>query len=137
MPNGGAVETPAQPPVLERLADVLAGCFARLFSEARVLARLKMLAFASFLTFVGLGFVLRLSDLSANPASARLVELILASPSTAQAIAALLALLFILLANIYSRVKRQEYEKYLLALAADPSTPEHVRRVILRKLEGR
>ena len=56
-----------------------------------------------------------------------MVEFILASPTTAQAVVALLALLFVLLANIYSRLKRQEWEKELLRLAADP---RHQRRFV-------
>lgn len=129
------VQAPAKPP-LDGLADFIGDCFARLFSEARVLARMKLWAFASFLTFVGLGFVLRLSDLGGS-ARARVAEFILSSPSLAQTIAALVALLFILLANLYSRARRQEYEKELLRIAADPATPEDVRRLILKKLEGR
>jgi len=129
------VVAPAKP-TLDRLADFIGDCFARLFSEARVLARMKLWAFASFLTFVGLGFVLRLSDLGGST-GARIAEFVLSSPGLAQTIAALVALLFILLANLHSRVRRQEYEKELLRMAADPSTPEDVRRAILKKLEGR
>ena len=70
-----------------------------------------MLAFTSFLGFVGLGFVLRFSDSGAGGVGTRVVEFILASPTTAQAVVALLALLFVLLANIYSRLKRQEWER--------------------------
>ncbi len=127
---------PPAKPAYSRLADLIGDCFARLFSEARVLARMKLWAFASLLTFLGLGFVLRLSDLGGS-ASARIAEFVLSSPSLAQTIAALVALLFILLANLYSRVRRQEYEKELLRIAADPATPEDVRKAILRKLEGR
>jgi hypothetical protein len=133
-PTSTLVQEPANP-ALDRLAAFIGDCFARLFSEARVLARMKLWAFASFLTFVGLGFVLRLSDLGGN--AGRVAEFILSSPTLAQTIAALVALLFILLANLYSRARRQEYEKELLRIAADPATPEDVRRLILKKLEGR
>ena len=35
----------------EEIAALVGWCFSRLFSEARVLARMKLLAFASFLTW--------------------------------------------------------------------------------------
>lgn len=121
---------------LDRLADFIGDCFARLLSEARVLAQIKLWSFASFLTFVGLGIVLRFSDLGGSD-GARIAELVLSSPSLAQTIAALAAFLFVLLANLYSRMRRQEYEKQLFRIAADPATPESVRIAILKKIEGR
>ena len=55
------VEAPSKPS-LEKFGEFL-GISSSASSEARALARMKMLAFTSFLGFVGLGFVLRFSDL--------------------------------------------------------------------------
>jgi hypothetical protein len=97
---------------------------------------MKFLAFASFLTFVGLGFAVRLSGI-AGSWHERVVEIVLAGPDIVQTISALLALVFILVTNLYSRYRRQEYEEWLIRVAQDPSTPPEFKMAILEKFRGR
>lgn len=127
----------AQQSKLQTLGTFVGDCFSRLFAEARVIARMKMFAFAGLLTFLGFGFVLKVAGFNAATGTFGPVEFILASPGLAQTVGGVVALFFVVSANISCRRKRQEYERELLTLAADPSTPDAVRNAILQKLQGK
>lgn len=108
----------------------------RRYSAVRVVAKMKIAAFTLLLAFLGLGFTLKISALNVATAAAGAIEFILTSPDTVQSISATISFMFVVSANIYSRVRGQEDTKDMLKLAADPNTPVEVRTRILQTLQN-
>lgn len=120
------------PQQTQALGPVLGNVFKTLFSEARALARLKTYSFGSFLFFIGFGLMVKIDSVDGQGQG--VVDFVLSSPNLAQIIGASFALAFVIGANVYSRIKRQEWERKMYKIAADPSTPVSVRRSILKRL---
>lgn len=123
-----AANTAAVVPSPQTRAELLFAEFCRrFFSEARVAARAKFWTFTAFLGFIGLGFTLRVGDL-------RLAEFILASPDVAAILGGLAAFCCVIGANLYSRLRTNDTRLRLYELAANPSTPQDVRDLLLSEL---
>jgi hypothetical protein len=121
---------------LSSLGTFIGKWLLRRYSAIRVVAKMKVAAFTLLLAFLGLGFTLKIAALNAATAMAGPIEFILTSPDAVQSISAALSFVFVVGANIYSRVKGQEDIRELLKLAADPKTPAEVRAKILEKLQN-
>lgn len=121
---------------LRKLGEFLGDWLKRRYSALRVFARIKVWFFASLLTFLGLGFTLRASALSASPIGATGIEFVLSSPSPELAYSSVGSLVFLVLANLYSQWVTKKEEKRLLDIANDPNTHPDVRKAILKKQFG-
>lgn len=127
----------AQQSKWQQLGSFLGDWLLRRYSAVRVIARMKVLTFTLLLTFLGLGFVLKVATLNAATGVIGPVEFILASPGPVESVSATIAFLFVASANIYSMIRRQKDEREMIKVAADPLTPPEVRNAILLKLQGR
>jgi hypothetical protein len=117
----------------ERVGQVIGDCFARLFSDARSFAWMKLPALTAVLMLIGVGGVFRAYG-PGNGGERPFITIELSSPTTAQIIGGVVAFAFFLMTNLYFRRFRARCEVQLIRIAADPATHPEARKQILERL---
>jgi hypothetical protein len=140
-----AQELPAPAPVgnavvskedVRKLGNFVGEWLNRRYSSARAVVRMKIVAFAGLLAFLGLGFTVKLASFSALTGLVGPVDFILTSPDPAQSISAVVAFMFAVSADIYAGWKTTEMQRSMFELAARPDIHPEVRSAILVKLQS-
>src|SRR5262249_24522367 len=123
------------------LVAALWDLYARIFTESRRFVRIKCLAFVAYIGFIGFGFRIQIDKLAAQAAAAQAankviadkVEIEFTAPEPSLAICGLLAVGFVIFADLYVSRRRNEHALRLYQLASDPATPPDVKEAILRR----
>ncbi|HEU5138136.1 MAG TPA: hypothetical protein VFU13_23525 [Steroidobacteraceae bacterium] len=118
-----------------KLGSFVGNWLVQRYAAVRVVTRMKILSFGMFLTYLGLGFAIRVKDIDVT-GRATGIDFLLSSPGVAEVAGATVAVIFISAANVYAVRSRQRDEHKILRLAANRHSDPKFRDAVLRKYQA-